>query len=64
MDPSSSGGYEFEHRALTPSGDRWLLTFGQVQFAGEGAARRPVRIVGNDLDITERKRAEEAIRAS
>jgi signal transduction histidine kinase len=58
FDPGSGGHYEFEHRAVTPSGERWLLTNGQVYFAGEGADRRAVRVVGNDLDITERKLAE------
>jgi PAS domain S-box-containing protein len=64
MDPSSSGTYEFEHRAATSYGVRWLLTSGQVHFAGEGDGRRAVRIVGNDLDITERKKAEASLRES
>lgn len=64
MDPSSSGAYEFEHRAATSHGVRWLLTSGQVHFAGEGDRRRAVRIVGNDLDITERKNAEAVLRES
>lgn len=64
MDPASSGTYEFEHRAVTPQGPRWLLTSGQVHFAGEGEGRRAVRIVGNDLDITERKMTEAALRES
>ena len=58
FDPQSGGHYEFEHRAVTPSGEIWLLTNGQVFFAGEGADRRAVRVVGNDLDITERKLGE------
>ncbi|MFC5344516.1 PAS domain S-box protein [Brevundimonas staleyi] len=64
MDPASSGAYEFEHRAATPHGVRWLLTSGQVYFVGEGDRRRAVRIVGNDLDITERKKAEARLRES
>ena len=63
-DPHSSGSYAFEHRALTPTGVRWLLTFGQAYFTGEGEERRAVRIIGNQLDITERKQAEQAIRQS
>ena len=58
FDPSSSGAYQFEHRALTPNGEVWLLTFGQVYFAGEEGEQRAVRVIGNDLDISERKRAE------
>ena len=56
--PGSSGAYKFEHRAVTPNGEIWLLTFGQVYFAGEGHERRAVRVIGNDLDISEPKRAE------
>jgi PAS domain S-box-containing protein len=58
FDPRSSGSYRFEHRAVTPAGELWLLTFGQVLFAGEGDGRRAVRVIGNDLDVTERKHAE------
>ena len=61
-DPRSDGRHQFEHRVVTPQGKRWLLTFGQVHFAGEGTDRRAVRVVGNNLDITERKRAEAALR--
>ena len=64
LDPRSSGSYEFEQRALTPGGERWLLRFGQVQFAGAGSERRALRIIGNDRDITPHKRAEQALRAS
>ncbi|HEY6080810.1 MAG TPA: ATP-binding protein [Polyangiaceae bacterium] len=64
MTPGSSGAYRFEHRALTPHGERWLLTLGQVQFEGEGEARRAVRIIGNDLDITEQKRSERELQES
>ena len=52
FDPRSAGSYQFEHRALTPDGEVWLLTFGQVYFAGEGGDRRAVRVIGNDLDVT------------
>jgi PAS domain S-box-containing protein len=60
FEPRSSGSYRFEHRAVTPAGEVWLLTFGQVFFAGEGEGRRAVRVIGNDLDVTERKLAEAA----
>ena len=60
----AAGRYEFEHRALTPTGTRWLLTFGQVHFAGEEPNRRAVRLVGSCLDLDERKNAEEALRRS
>lgn len=60
----AAGRYEFEHRALTPTGTRWLLTFGQVHFAGEEPNRRAVRLVGSCLDLDERKNAEDALRRS
>lgn len=43
---------------------RWLRFDIYVSFAGEGAARHPIRSLGTSLDITERKQAEEALRAS
>jgi PAS domain S-box-containing protein len=58
LDPRSTGAYRFEHRAVTPSGEIWILTFGQVFFAGEGDRRHAVRVIGNELDVTERKRAD------
>jgi PAS domain S-box-containing protein len=58
--PDSGGAYEFEHRAVTPAGERSLLTIGRVYFEGEGPDRRAVRVAGIDLDVTERKRAEAA----
>jgi PAS domain S-box-containing protein len=46
---------------VTPAGEVvWLLTFGQVFFAGEGAERRAVRVIGNDVDLAKRKLAEAA----
>ena len=64
LDPSSTGRFEVEHRALTPRGERWVLTLGQVHFAGTGAERRAVRLLGNHLDVTARKGAEAALRDS
>lgn len=65
MDAGSSGRYAFEHRiAAGPLGERWVLSHGQVHFAGARADRRPVRVLGTLLEITERKQAEIALRAS
>jgi PAS domain S-box-containing protein len=66
MAPASSGRYAFECRlAQTDArGERWILTHGQVYFKGTGNDRRPVRVLGTNLDITERKIAEEALRES
>lgn len=63
-DPAGPGTYAFEHRTRTAGCERWILTSAQVRFAMVDGERRAVRIVGNDLDITDRKRAEEALRDS
>jgi PAS domain S-box-containing protein len=54
--------YECEYRLQTKSGEwKWILDRGKVvQWDEEG---RPVRLAGTHLDITERKQAEEALRA-
>jgi len=62
VDPRGSGEFEDEHRVIRPDGSiRWVLLKGSTLFAGDGEARRAVRATGIILDITERKRAEEAL---
>jgi two-component system, sensor histidine kinase and response regulator len=51
-----------EYRALTKDGStRWILARGTVLRDPDG---RPVRFIGTSTDITDRKRAEEALRES
>ncbi len=51
--------YRTEYRVVLPSGDvRWLDALGNVVYGADG---RPLRMSGINLDITERKRAEEAL---
>lgn len=53
--------YELEFRAFKPNGEViWLFTNASVFRDGD----RPVRMVGATFDITDRKRAEEALRNS
>lgn len=55
--------YETEHRVLTKSGSWiWILDRGKV-FARDQAGH-PTRMVGTELDITDRKRLEEELRFS
>ena len=55
--------YEVEFRVLTKSGDWiWMLDRGKV-FARDEKGD-PLRMVGTELDITERKRAEDALQRS
>ena len=54
--------YEFEYRIVRPSGEvRWLRSRGKVTRDAEGRARRRTGMVA---DVTARKLAEEALRAS
>lgn len=54
------GKYALEYRTLQPeaTGGKWVLARGQAFFDEAG---RPLRFIGSVLDITERKRAEEAL---
>jgi PAS domain S-box-containing protein len=52
-----TGDYASEYRILRPDGEeRWILAKGVASFDATG---RPTRMVGVNLDITDRKRAEE-----
>jgi len=52
---------EIDYRILTESGERWLLSRGRPLSTSAG---EPDRLMGVTLDISERKRADEALRAS
>jgi PAS domain S-box-containing protein len=61
LDPRSDGRYEAEYRVVLPDGEtRWLHARGQAFFAGDGAARRAVRLSGVISDATQRRAAAEA----
>ncbi|WP_303901068.1 sensor histidine kinase [Thiohalomonas denitrificans] len=65
MDPARAGDIKIEHRILQPSGkESWVLNRSKVFFAGEGEKRHPLRHIGALIDIDERKRLEEALRAN
>jgi PAS domain S-box-containing protein len=54
--------YEIEHRIVRPDGgERVVHEFASIEFDDLG---RPLRMVGAVQDITDRKRAEEALRSS
>ncbi|WP_295400193.1 PAS domain-containing protein [uncultured Thiocystis sp.] len=55
--------YECEHRLLTRDGEwRWML--GRSKIIARDAQGQPLRMVGTITDITDRRRAEEALRTS
>lgn len=63
--PADDGRLLYECRVVRRDGSiRWILNRAQTFFAGTGDARKPVRTIGAVLDITERMRSEEALRAS
>lgn len=60
LDPRSSAVFEDEHRIVRSDGSvRWVLLKGSATFTGEGEERRPVRLTGLVMDITERRERSE-----
>ena len=64
-DPAGDGLLSVEHRLLLPDGrTRWVTTNARTFFEDDGAGQRLAHRVGTVLDITDRKEAEEQLRAS
>ncbi|MEW6745891.1 MAG: PAS domain S-box protein [Planctomycetota bacterium] len=62
---ATDGTYHREFRIIWPDGTvHWIASHGRVYFEGEGEDRRAVRFLGANRDITEEKRAEQALRES
>ena len=58
----TGGEYDIEHRLVTPAGEtRWIGIRAQPSYGPDG---RPTTLDGLSVDITERKRMEEASRSS
>jgi PAS domain S-box-containing protein len=59
---ADDGGYHIEFRILRPDGSvRWVASHGRVYFEGEGTQRRAQRFVGAHRDITQARKALEAL---
>ncbi len=64
LDPSGDGSYEVECRVVVPDQKvGWFIVKGQAFFEGEAANRRAIRLIGTVTDITDRKRAADALEA-
>ena len=62
LDPAGDGMMSGEVRVVRPDGDvRWLSFAGRTQ-REEGRRRAPLRQVGTAIDVTDRRRREEALR--
>ena len=62
-DPTGDGIYSGDSRIVRRDGTvRWLIRRSRTFFDNEAGTLRPVRTIGVVLDITDRKRAEEALR--
>ena len=63
LDPVDPKPYSTECRINHPDGTvRWVEGHGVAAFEGEGAMRRATSFVGTVADVTDRRRAEEALR--
>ena len=64
FDPLGDGVYEVDCRVVWPDHSiHWVIAKGQVLFGGEKSHRRAARLIGTAFDITDRKQAEERVRA-
>jgi len=63
--PNGLSEFEINYRIMRPDGAvRWIVARGKGVFSGAGSQREPVQLTGTVQDITEKKLAEEALRAS
>jgi len=64
-DPAGDGRFSLEYRIRRRDGEvRWIVARAQTLFVGEGKDRHPVRTVGAELDVTDRRLTEMRLRES
>lgn len=64
LDGKGNGHYDLEYRCVWPDGSvRWIAVRGNVLFEQRAGVRQPVRLFGTIMDVTDRKQAEQAVRA-
>jgi signal transduction histidine kinase len=54
----TGGSGELEHRIVSPNGVRWIYSRGQIV----GEPGKPTRLIGINMDITERRKLEDDLR--
>jgi PAS domain S-box-containing protein len=60
-DPASGGRLQMDYRIIHPDGGiRWISCRGRMLYTSEGGAMKPLRLLGTMLDVTERRKNEEA----
>jgi PAS domain S-box-containing protein len=65
VDPEGPGEYAAEFRILWSDGSvRWISSRGSAFFEHVDGARRAVRIVGTSMNVTDRRSAEDRLKAS
>lgn len=63
LDPASGGRLELEHRLVRPDGQiRWIIARGRMMYDVADGERKPSRLLGTILDITDRRKGEESRR--
>ncbi|SCY29833.1 sensor histidine kinase [Microvirga guangxiensis] len=60
-DPASGGRLQMDYRIIHPDGDiRWISCRGRMLYTSESGTPKPLRLLGTMLDVTERRKNEEA----
>lgn len=60
-DPASGGRLQMDYRIIHPDGDiRWISCRGRMLYTQEEGTLKPLRLLGTMLDVTEKRRNEEA----
>nr|WP_246728321.1 PAS domain-containing sensor histidine kinase [Microvirga terricola] len=61
LDPTSGGRLELEHRLVRPDGEvLWIIGRGRMMYDIKDGVKKPSRLIGTILDITDRRKGEES----